>query len=128
MVFKKITLHLGLSLTLLYSHCVLADVPDPTQPPIELKAASATVAQPTRKSNLPVQPEFSLQSIMIGPSRKFAIINGIALAEGETIKGATVSRIEPNQVELGRKGKTIQLKLLQVEVKQAVAASGSLEE
>lgn len=104
-----------------------AEVPDPTQPPIELKAAPLLTAKPIKKAAGPVQPEFVLQSIMIGPTRKSAVINGAAINVGESIKGATVTSIEPDSVSLSRKGKIIQLKMLQVEVKQSVAASGSTE-
>lgn len=106
---------------------VKAEIPDPTRPPIELNAAPLSVAQPTKKITIPTEPIFTLQSIMISPTRKFAVINGITVNVGDTVKGAKVMAIEPNSVNLNQKGKRIQLKMLHVEVKQSVAASGSLE-
>jgi len=126
LVFKKTT-----CLMLLWvatTRAGLADVPDPTQPPLELKPAPAATVQPLKKAASPVQPEFVLQSVMISPSRKSAVINGIAVSVGDRIKGATISTIDTHHVTLSRNGKSIQLKMLQVNVKQSAAASGSSAE
>ncbi len=115
------------TLLLLTTLGVKAEIPDPTRPPIELNAVPLSIAQPNKRIAISTEPEFTLQSIMMSQSRKFAVINGITVNVGDTIKGAKVMAIEPNCVNLNQKGKSIQLKMLHVEVKQSVAASGSLE-
>lgn len=67
---------------------------DPTRPPsFQVQAA----AQPVGRS-------FSLDSIMIGPDRRMAVIDGIARREGEFFDGTQLLRIFPDKVELKRQG------------------------
>lgn len=70
-----------------------ADFSDPTRPS-EYKAAS-------KKSSL------RLESILYGPDRKVAIINGKPLAEGDSIGSLTVVRIEKESVSLSNQKKLV---------------------
>lgn len=76
-----------------------ASLPDPTRPPPALAAADGAVAA----SALPV-----LQSVMLSPSRKVAIISGQAVALGGTYQGARLVRITESEVAL-RNGSEVQI-------------------
>ncbi|WP_097462370.1 hypothetical protein [Mangrovitalea sediminis] len=78
-------------LVLFTGSAIAAGLKDPTRPPdyqahpqAHQKAASA----------------FRLESILFGPSRRVAVINGTAVSPGERIDGARVMRIERTEVVL----------------------------
>lgn len=72
---------------------------DPTRPLQEI----VTVPQPA--------PTFQLHSILISQQRRVAIINGKTVAEGESVEGAKVLRIQPHRVSLLHRGKALELRL-----------------
>ncbi len=69
---------------------------DPTRP-ASYQAQAA--AQPAGK-------DFSLDSIMIGPDRRVAVIDGIARREGDSFNGTRLLRVYPDRVELREQGGT----------------------
>ncbi len=72
-------------------------LPDPTRPGI---GAPASVESKSDGPALPVTP--LLQSIMIGPHKRWAIVNGRTVVEGDTVGDARVLHIEPDAVTLLR--------------------------
>lgn len=85
---------------------------DPTRPPAALGSSAAD-------SDKPEEPP-ALQSVLISPQRRVAIINGRSVQVGDKVGQARVARILENEVVL-RDGKEVQvLKLFpQVEKKSA---------
>lgn len=72
---------------------------DPTEPPIS-PITLVIPGAPEAESN------YKLQSILIGPSRRLAMINGQIVGTGSSIQGARVLAIDKNHVVLfyaGRK-------------------------
>ncbi len=70
---------------------------DPTQP-----APAWLAAQPQVSGALAVEPDTSptLQLLLTGPSRKYAIIDGQIVQPGDTYNGSTLVAIEPDAVVL----------------------------
>jgi MSHA biogenesis protein MshK len=92
-----------------------AGLPDPTRPPSALMAAegaAVAVGQPV------------LQSVMISPARRVAIISGQAVALGQTYGGARVTRITENEVVL-RNGSDAQVLRLFPDLEKQPASGGS---
>lgn len=71
----------------------VADVPvDPTRPLlVSAQVATATGAVPDRPT---------LASVLIGPERRVAVIDGRRMSEGEEREGIKVWRIRPDGVEV----------------------------
>ena len=74
------------------------------------------LADPSRPSsqgavNTVVQDGLVLQSTLVSPSQRVAIISGQRLAVGDRVQGATVTDIQPYQVTLHRAGRDIALRL-----------------
>jgi len=65
-----------------------------------------------------------LQSLLIGPSRKYAIINGQLVSVGETYKDAKLVEVRPNEVVLHSEHGRQTLKLFPDVEKRPVAAEG----
>ncbi len=75
---------------------------DPTRPPEFRNGGPAPAAK---------QRSYDLASIVIGPDRRVAVIDGVARQEGERFDGARVRRIHPDRVELLDAGQIRILKL-----------------
>lgn len=91
---------LSLLLFLLSSAVVAQALPDPTRPPAEINAASSVAPQTAAKTGL--------QSIIISPQRRAAIINGQTVEVGE--KYGNTKLIEVNErgvVLMGAQGKQV---------------------
>lgn len=74
-----------------------ANLADPTRPPLATPiAAGAPAAAPA--------PSFTLQSIVFGPQRRLAVINGHQVHEGSALGEAKVMRIEREAVVLELEG------------------------
>lgn len=76
---------------------------DPTRPPASLAASRAGAG--TAAAGEAVKQAPRLQSVLIGRQpggRSVAVIDGETLRVGERYKGARVTRIDPNEVELRR--------------------------
>ena len=76
---------------------------DPTRPPANLVARQAGAADGAVAA--PVKTAPRLQSVLIARQpggRHVAVIDGETLRIGDSYRGARVTRIEQNEVELGR--------------------------
>jgi MSHA biogenesis protein MshK len=84
----------------------LEPVTDPTRPPTaaEIEAWFGNGTDDSRSRS-----PFELQSVLLSPQRRIAIIDGERLRIGERIDNALVRRIEPGLVVLERDGTTIEL-------------------
>ena len=78
---------------------------DPTRP-------SAYTAVVGKKENL------RLESILIGESRKVAVINGSVVAEGDSVDGIKVLKIRKNGVDVSRGGVNSTLKIQRTSIRQ----------
>ena len=77
---------------------------DPTAPlPRSDRSAGSGVAR--------TAPSWQLQSIMVGPDRRIAVINGEIVREGTPVNGATVLTIDPASVLLDAGGRRLRLRL-----------------
>ena len=79
--------------------------PAPTALPAQIEpVGQALVEQPliiTPAKEIKLNPEdFTLSGIFVSHAEKYALLNNQILREGEKIKGATVSAITPNSVQL----------------------------
>lgn len=74
---------------------------DPTRPPGQ-QVAPAPAAEPR---------QFALASILYGPGRRVAVINGVPRREGETFDGVRLRRIYPGRVELVVQGQVREVRL-----------------
>ena len=108
LVYKMISFRSSLFLILAaYSlNCAAVDLlVDPTMP-AGFKATTSTIA-PIKKTNS--SPQWSLDSTIISPYQRIAVINGKHLTIGEEINEATLVNIEHQQVELLQQDKLIVL-------------------
>lgn len=69
------------------------------------------------------QKGFVLQSILMAPQRRLAVINGKTLAVGERIADATVAAIRPQEVTLKRPSGDLTLRLVPRYVTRGAAAA-----
>jgi hypothetical protein len=67
-----------------------ADLPDPTRPEVGPAAAESAA----------VAARFELRAVWIGRGRRVALINGRAVAVGESVDGAQVLSIEPGRARI----------------------------
>jgi len=89
---------------LLPGWCCAESLPDPTRPP---DAASTVPAAPGEKAAV----EWVLQSVMISPGRKAAIINGQYVLLGEAVGNAKLVKVGEGEVVLQAGDKRIPLRL-----------------
>jgi MSHA biogenesis protein MshK len=89
---------------------------DPFRPPREAQAPSSTAGA----SDAP-----RLESVLIAPDRRLAVINGQQYSEGATYRDGRVLRISESEVVIRRPGGDEALKLYPRDVKRA---SGSADE
>lgn len=83
-----------------------------------LAGAAHGLTDPTRPNGFQApakeaRPEqaFSLASIIIGPNRRVAVIDGQARQEGQTFDGVRLRRIYPDRVELMDQGRVRVIRL-----------------
>ena len=84
--------------------------------------AAGSMADPTRPSRLTTHPaqqtsgtvasSWVLNSTLVSPYRRVAVINGVHVSEGETVGNATVLQIRKLDVDIQASGKRITLPLL----------------
>lgn len=85
---------------------------DPTRPPVSLGAVNSNA---TAATAAPV-----LQSVLISPGRKVAVINGETVQVGDRLGDARVTKITEGEVVLVRDGQSQTLKLFPgIEKRQA---------
>lgn len=75
-------------------------------------AAGWDLPDPTRPSYIAGGDGLTLQSIIVSPGRRLAVIDGRAVKIGDRVGGAVVIDIRPYEVRLRRGGKEIALPLL----------------
>lgn len=78
---------------------------DPTRPPTQAEIEAWFGNGPESRQSSP----FRLQSVLLAPDRRIAVIDGQRLRLGETLKDAQVKAIEPGRVVLERNGERIEL-------------------
>ncbi|MGH8739596.1 MAG: MSHA biogenesis protein MshK [Burkholderiales bacterium] len=83
---------------------------DPTRPPSFSGEVSRSAAAPASR----------LQSVLISPGRKLAVIDGRTVALGERVGDATVYAIAPNEVTLQKGAGYQTLKLFEGIEKQGI--------
>jgi MSHA biogenesis protein MshK len=81
-----------------------AALPDPTRPPL-----AAPLAPPA--ATVPSPGNFRLQSIVFGPGRRLAVINGHQVHEGSAVGEARVLQIQRESVVLEIEGRRQALSL-----------------
>lgn len=82
-----------------------SELRDPTRPPTPAEIEAWFGNGPDDQTRAP----FRLQSILLGPQRRIAIIDGERLRPGEQLGDAEVQLIEPGRVVLERDGEKIEL-------------------
>ena len=97
------------------------EVPPMVQPPPARETAGKTARPPAKgveKTSPPrrtpvLQPRFVVSGIAFQDDRtvRFAIVNDVALGEGETIQGAVVEEIFEDRVRFARKGTAFEVAL-----------------
>ena len=95
-------------------------ISDPTMPAHYKPTMIVSTSGPTL---LPEHYEWALNSTIISPSLKIAIINGRQLKLGENINGAILKKIEHQEVALNYQGQTITLLLHHSFISQIKSAS-----
>ena len=75
---------------------------DPTRPPGQQVSAPAPSVAPR---------QFALTSIVYGPERRVAVIDGVPRSEGDTFDGVRLRRVYPGRVELVVQGQVRELRL-----------------
>ena len=67
-------------------------------------------ATPTAAAQSTARP-FKVTGVLIGATRRVAVINGTLCREGDTVDGARVVSIEPGSVQLRRSNETLVVQL-----------------
>jgi MSHA biogenesis protein MshK len=94
-----------------------ARLPDPTRPPQAAASAGADAPAPAKGAKPPAR----LQSVLISPQRRLAVIDGRTVRLGGEIDGARVVAITESTVTLRRGAQTEMLKLYPAVDKKASA-------
>lgn len=89
-----------------------AELNDPMRPPTQRAAISRAGGES------PIQSRYRLDSVLIAPDRRLAIINGRKLALGERIDHARLVDIRATEVTLSIAGRTHVLPLLPLSIKK----------
>lgn len=92
---------------------------------LSLPANGAELVDPTRPSHVrgptPSKtvraPAWRVQSIIVSPTRRLALINGRLVGVGDRVNGAKVVEILPYEVQLEYHGETRRISLVATQVK-----------
>ncbi len=93
---------------------VLGELPDPTRPLGGRTVAPAAIPPPIQA------PVSVVQSILVSPQRRLAVISGRIVSVGDQLGDAVVAEILPYEVVLQRGGKEERMRLMSRLNKQAV--------
>ena len=95
-------------------------IPDPTMPAHyqNVRPSASTTSLEVTDTQQPVLFDWVLNSTLISPYQKIAIINGQHLKVNDQIDGATIKRITHQQVILDYDGQSITLSLHQSFISQ----------
>ncbi|MHB8415314.1 MAG: hypothetical protein ACYDB1_08035 [Acidiferrobacteraceae bacterium] len=78
-----------------------------------VRLSTASMVDPTRPNfGTNVRPGYRLESVLVSPVRRTAMINGRRLAVGGRIGRARVVHIDDRGVQLMRDGKIVRLRLI----------------
>lgn len=97
--------------------CMTAAVAQPLHDPTRPPAAMTQPADGTSDVDGPV-----LQSILVSPQRRFAVISGRTVQEGDTVGNARVARIADTQVFL-RVGNEVRVLHMYPDIRKEFAAT-----
>ena len=111
---------LTLVLALLAVPATAAELRDPMRPP-----RGRAEAAPRPETPRPSRPDYVLESTLVGPARRSAVISGHLVAPGETLPGARVLRIEAGSVELQSGGRRLHLRLPEPVAKKTTPRGGT---
>lgn len=92
-------------------------VEDPMQPSWLRKRATSQATPVTRT-------RFSVDTIVVSPQRRVAVINGRSVGVGETVNGARVLDIEPDRVTLDVDGNKLTIELTISNIKTVAKDGG----
>lgn len=84
---------------------------DPTRPPMVLRSPGVEQKSPAT--------ELKLDTVLVSPGRRVAVINGNVLREGDEVGGATIEQIDLQGVVINRGGQQVTLRLGLGEIKKA---------
>lgn len=99
---------LAVMVFVVYSTAPLAlELSDPTRPPQVQRTVKASSPKPKAPT-----PTYALQSTLITPHTRMAVINGQSVTVGATLQGATVIDIAFAAVRLRREGREFEVKLM----------------
>ena len=79
---------------------------DPTVPPPEWLAIQPTIAN---KATASVEPPSEIQLMLVGRTRKFAMIDGQVVKPGDEYKGSKVIAVRSDQVIMGDTAKSLSM-------------------
>lgn len=96
-----------------------ATVHDPMQPSW-LRGTSEARRQAAR----PVRQRYAVDTIVVSPERRIAVINGQSVKVGDRVDGAKVMRIDPDAVTLDRNGSRITVSLAVSDIKKETNDGG----
>jgi hypothetical protein len=133
---KHYVLVAGICFVLLASAADTALAADDTRDTIENNSASENLRvedpmQPswlrkrTRSQATPVtRTRFSVDTIVVSPQRRVAVINGRSVGVGDKVNGARVLDIEPNRVTLDVDGRKLTIELTISNIKTVAKDGG----
>lgn len=92
---------------------------------IMMAADAAELVDPTRPSYIgatqqqtgPRAPSWQVESIIVSPTRRLAVINGRVVGVGDRVNGAKVTEILPYEVRLEYQGEVRRVSLVATRVK-----------
>lgn len=92
---------------------------------LSLPAESGELVDPTRPSHARAQtqtrvaraPAWRVETIIVSPTRRLALINGRMVGIGDRVSGAKVIEILPYEVQLEYQGETRRISLVATQVK-----------
>lgn len=70
-------------------------------------------------SSKPTRTKFMVDTIVVSPERRVAVINGKSVSTGDRVNGAKVLRIEPDAVTLDINGSSLTISLAVTDIKKA---------
>ena len=107
---------LGMAITLKFCSAQAETLKDPTQPPASLHSEATASGDPKAASG-PV-----LQSIMIGPQFRSAIINGQKVMLGKKYEQATLISLDEHKAVLRNPDKTTQTLLMDFAIEKKIVS------
>ncbi|HEX7047114.1 MAG TPA: hypothetical protein VF275_06055 [Gammaproteobacteria bacterium] len=101
----------GVLALLLASHVSAGELGDPTRP-------SYLPDAPAKKASAPAAPSWHVESIIVSPGRRLAVINGRVVGVNDRINAARVVEILPYEVRLEYQGEIRRISLVPTRVKR----------